>query len=270
VLYFGYRETWTKKHVMQDSRRIILGVSMLVATALVVACPPPAQPKPLEMQPIGTVPIVDRTPKDDGSDSGVTAPNSATPIAQGEACSGGDLDPLDDVLRRCEAPMPKNAELPSGMKDKLEVRLTPSTTQITPGGRVDVTVVLHNKSNEPLPLWFSGDPTPRFEVEAFDAKGKRVDIPPGKQPPYPKGTAPPTREVKASKITLEKGGTARMKVPWDAVKTKWAPEKAKTWEGRGFPRVPSGPLPAGKYNLRVVLPILNDVDLPKLPIEVAT
>src|SRR5205823_934345 len=114
-------------------------------------------------------------------------------------------------------------------------------TTITPGGRVDVTVTLRNKSNEPLTLWFSGDPTPRFEVEALDAKGKRVDVPSGKQPAWPKGTAPPSRDVKGSRYTLEKGGSARLKLLWDASKWKWAPERAKTWEGRGFPREKSGP-----------------------------
>lgn len=244
------------------------GFSLFVVAALVVACPPPPPHKPLEMQPIGTVPIVDRTPKDDGSDGGVTAPNSATPTAYSDTCNSAELDPLDEVLKKCESAMPKTSELPAGMKDKLEVKLTPSASQIAPGGRIDVTIVLRNKSSEPLPLWFSGDPTPRFEIETLDAKGKRVDLPPGKQPPWPKGTTPPTREVKAAKITLPQGGTARLKVPWEAVKTKWAPEKAKGWEGRGFPRVPNGPLPSGKYNLRVVVPILNDVDFPKVAVDV--
>jgi hypothetical protein len=243
----------------------------LAVLATLVACTPPPQRKPIEMTAIGTVPPIDRTPKDDGSDAGVMAPNSATPPPKDsakEGCAGADFDSLDDALKQCGAAMPKLAEIPSGMKDKLEVKLTPSSAQITPGGRVDVTIILRNKSNDSLALWFSGDPTPRFEVEALDTKGKRVDIPPGKQPKWPKGTQPPTREVKAAKITLEKGGTARIKVPWEAVKMKWAPEKAKGWDGRGFPRVPDGPLPNGKYNLRVVVPILNDVDIPKVPIDV--
>ncbi len=242
--------------------------SCLAAAVATIGCGPPPQHKQIEMMAIGTVPAGDRAPKEDPGDAGVTSPNSGTPNVAKDACSGGEIDPLDDALKQCEVPMPKNADIPSGMKDKLEVRITPSTSQIAPGGRVDVTLVLRNKSNDPVPLFFSGDPIPRFEVEAFDAKGKRVDVPAGKQPPWPKGTAPPTREVKASKVILDKGGVARVKVPWDAVKMKWAPTIAKTWEGRGFPRVPGGPLPKGTYNLRLVVPILNDIDIPKVPVDV--
>jgi hypothetical protein len=242
----------------------------VVAATSAHACGSSLKHKTIEMQPIGTVPERERAPKEESIDAGVTTPNSGTPTAgNSSVCAGSDIDPLDDALKQCDAPMPKAAELPAGMKDKLDVRVTPSASQIAPGGRVDVTVVIRNKSNDSIPLFFSGDPLPRFEIEAFDAKGKRVDLPPGKPPPWPKGTQPPTREVKAQKVTLDKGGVARVKVSWDAVKMKWAPDKAKGWEGRGFPRVPSGPLPAGKYNVRVVVPILNDVDIPKVPIDVS-
>ena len=76
-------------------------------------------------------------------------------------------------------------------------------------------------------------------------------------------------------MTLAPGGTARVKIPWDAVKTRWAPEKAKTWEGRGYPRLPAGPLAPGKYVLRVVIPLVGvfekgELDVPKLPIEVGS
>jgi hypothetical protein len=79
--------------------------------------------------------------------------------------------------------------------------------------------------------------------------------------------------VKAARITLAPGGSARVKIAWDAVQTRWAPEKVKTWEGRGYPRVAAGPLPAGKYVLRVVIPLVGvfekgELEVPKLPIEV--
>jgi hypothetical protein len=236
---------------------------------LLGGCSAPPRRPPLEMQPIGTVANVPR-PQDEPSTPGATTtPNSATPPSvRDAACSGGDFDALDEALKACGAPMPKSGALPGGMKDKLEVRVTTSTAQTSPGGRVDVTVVLRNKSNDALPLYFTGDPTPRFDVEALDAKGRRADLPPGKQPAWPKGTGPKTREVKAAKITLEKGGTARLKISWDAVKMKWAPDKAKEWDGRGFPRVASGPLPAGRYTLVVKLPLVSEVDVPKVPIEV--
>jgi hypothetical protein len=243
-----------------------------------LTCSPPPQRKPLEMEPIGTVRNTPRPAADD-PDASTTTPNSSTPtgvatVSSGP-CTGGDVELSDDAFHQCEAPMPKSLELPSGLRDKLEVKVTPSVTQVAGGGRVDLQIVLRNKSSDALPLWFNGEPTPRFEVEAVDAKSRRVDVPPGKPPAWPKGTSPPAREVHAAKVTLDKGGTAHVHVTWDAVKMKWAPTQAKTWDGRGFPRTPAGSLPAGKYTLRVVVPIVgviekNDLDVPKVTIEVGS
>lgn len=234
-------------------------------------CAPPKQRRPIEMAPIGTVPVLTRT-VDEPDAGATTTPNSGTPSAAKEsACTSDDIESLEDALKPCESKMPRAGDVPSGMRDRLEVRVTSASPTVTPGGRADLSVTLKNKSNEPLPLYFTGDPTPRFEVEALDAKGKRVDLPPGKPP---KGAAPPARDVKAVRITLSPGGSARVKIPWDAVKTRWAPEKVKTWEGRGYPRVAAGPLGAGKYVLRVVIPLVGvfekgELDVPKVPIEVA-
>jgi hypothetical protein len=237
---------------------------------VVAGCEPPKARKPIEMAPIGTVPIKERTAEEpDGG--ATTTPNSGTPSAAKEAtCTSGDFETLEDVLKQCDSAMPRAADVPSGMRDKLEVRVSSGTPSISPGGRVDLTLTLKNKSGEPLPLYFSGEPIPRFEVEALDAKGRRVDLPAGKPPKTP---AVPARDVKAARITLAPGGTARVKIPWDAVKTRWAPEKAKVWEGRGYPRVAAGPLAAGKYTLRIVLPLIGvfekgELELPKVPLEV--
>lgn len=248
----------------------------LLALALVAAaaagCEPPKVRKPIEMAPIGTVPIVTRTSVEEG-DGGTTTPNSGTPSPGKEAaCQSAEFESLDEVLRTCDSPMPRSGDVPSGMRDKLELRVTASTPSITPGGRVDLTLTLKNKSNEPLPLYFTGAPQPVFEVEAVDTKGKRIDMPSGKPPKAP---AVPTRESKAAKITLNPGGIARIKISWDAVKTKWAPDKVKSWEGRGYPRVPAGPLATGKYTLRVVVPLVGffekgEGDLPKVPVEVGS
>jgi hypothetical protein len=235
-------------------------------------CDPPKQRRPIEMAPIGTVPVLTRTTEEpDGG--ATTTPNSGTPSAAKEAaCTSDDFESLEEALKQCESKMPRAGDVPNGMRDRLEVRVTSSTPTITPGGRADLSLTLKNKSNEPLPLYFTGDPTPRFEVEALDAKGKRVDLPASKPPKTP---TVPTREVKAARITLAPGGTARVKIPWDAVKTRWAPEKAKTWEGRGYPRVAAGPLGAGKYTLRLVIPLVGvfekgEIEVPKLPIEVGS
>jgi hypothetical protein len=245
-------------------------VVAVAALGLVAGCDPPKQRRPIEMAPIGTVPVLTRTSEE--ADGGTTTtPNSGTPSAAKEsACTDDDFESLEDALKQCESKMPRAGDVPSTMRDRLEVRVTSSTPIISPGGRADLTLVLKNKSNEPLPLYFTGDPTPRFEVEALDAKGKRVDLPPGKAPKTP---VVPARDVKAARITLAPGGTARVKIAWDAVKTRWAPEKVKTWEGRGYPRVAAGPLAAGKYVLRVVIPLVGvfekgELEVPKLPIEV--
>lgn len=235
-----------------------------------LACTPPPPRKPLEMEHIGTVRNEPRTPVDEDVDSGVTSPNSATPLPGREsACATGEIDDLAEALKRCESTMPRASELPTGLKDKLEVKVNAGTVSITPGGRVDLTVILRNKSSDTLPLFFSGDPAPRFDVEAVDARGKRVDLPPGKAPKVP------ARDAKGYRVTLSAGGTARLRLSWDAVKTKWAPERAKTWEGRGPPRAPAGNLPAGKYTLRIVIPLIGafekgELDVPKVSIEVGT
>ena len=234
----------------------------------VCACSSPLPRKQIETESIGTLKNVPK-PLEDNTPGTTTSPNSGTAnVAKEAACTMTDVENLEDALRACDVPMPKQSDLPQ-LKGKLEVSVSSSTPSTTPGGRVDLLLTLRNKTDSPLPLYFTGDPTPRFDVEAYDAKGRaRVDIPSGKWPGYPKGWKPEARETKASRITLEKNGSARMKIAWDAVKSKWAPDKAKTWEGRGYPRTPAGPMPPGKYSLRVVVPLINEVDAAKVDVEV--
>jgi hypothetical protein len=221
------------------------------------------------MEPIGTLKDVPTTPVEEVGDSGVTTPNSGTPSPERRSvCSSAEFENLDETLRQCEVPMPRAADVPS-IKDKLEVKITASSPSTSPGGRIELQITLRNKSNDPLPLYFTGDPAPRFDFEAIDNKGRRVDLPTAKWPGYPKGFKPEAREAKAAKVILEKNGTAHIKVTWAAVKMKWAPEKARGWEGRGYPRMPSGPLVPGKYSLRLVFPIIGEVDVAKVPVEVA-
>jgi len=250
--------------------RIVAKAAVAFGLAAVPACSPPPQRKPLEMEFIGTVRNEPRAPVSDDSDAGVTSPNSATPLPGRESpCASSELDDLAEALKRCESTLPRASELPTGLKEKLEVRVNAGTLSITPGGRVDLTVTFRNKSNDTLPLFFSGDPFPRFDVEAVDAKGRRVDLPPGKPPKMP------ARDTKGYRVTLSAGGTARLRLSWDAVKTKWAPERAKTWEGKGPPRAPAGNLPAGKYTLKLVIPLIGafekgELDPPKVAMEVGS
>jgi hypothetical protein len=248
---------------MRFAARVTVGLATLSA------CASSLPRKPIETESIGTVKNMPK-PVEDNTPGTTTSPNSGTAdVAKEAACTMTEVENLEDALRSCDVPMPKQNDVPPA-KDRLEATVTASTPSTTPGGRVDLVLTLRNKTDSPLPLYFTGDPNPRFDVEAYDAKGRtRVDIPAGKFPGYPKGWKPEARDAKAARITLEKNGSARVKLAWDAVKMKWAPDKAKTWEGRGYPRTPSGPMPAGKYTLRVPLPLIgSDIDAPKVDVEV--
>jgi hypothetical protein len=238
------------------------------ALAVLCACGTPLPRKQIEMESIGTVKNLPK-PAEDNTPGTTTSPNSGTAnVAKEAACTMTDVENLEDALRSCDVPMPKASDVPQ-VKDKLEVKVSAAAPSTTPGGRLELVLVLRNKTDASLPLYFTGDPNPRFDVEAYDAKGRlRVDLPAGKFPGYPKGFKPDAREAKAARITLEKNGTARVKVAWDAVKSRWAPDKAKTWEGRGYPRTPAGPMPPGKYTLRVPVPLIGDLEAPKVEIEV--
>jgi hypothetical protein len=207
----------------------------------------------------------------------------AAPAAEGpkkEACTGVSITNLDDMLAKsdCEVPnqRPESVDNPD-MKGKLEVAVSASPTKITPGGKVDLFVTFTNKTKDPLPLVFRLDPLARFETEAYDGKKKRVDMPAGQPPPPPKGHAPPPpADQKVGKVIVSPNGTARVRVPWEAVKMKWAPDKVRgTAVEKGYPRVPAGPLPKGKYKVKVVTPLIgvfegadHEVSAPSVDIEV--
>lgn len=226
------------------------------------------------MEPIGTVADVPRVANEPDDGEAFTTPNSGTPSPFKEsACSGGDFDALDDVLRRCEAPMPQSSDLPSGIADKLQIRVRANAPSVARSGRLELTVTLQNVSNEPLTLYFSGAPSPRFDVEAIDAKGRRVDVPKGKPPPWPKGAEAKNAPVRAARVTLSPGASGTISLPWRAVTYRWAPELADSWEGRGYPRAPSTPLAKGRYTLRFVVPLLGvfekgELDIPILAVTV--
>jgi len=204
------------------------------------------------------------------------------PEPKKDACVGFDVANLEDMLVKsdCEVPNTKPEGVPNpDLKGKLEVTLTATPAKVAPGGKVDLVVSFTNKTNGPLPLHFRIDPVARFETEAYDAKKKRVDIPNGNPPPAPKGhTSPPPAEAKVAKITLAANGYARVRVPWDAVKMKWAPDKVRgTAFEKGFPRAPAGPLAKGKYTVKVVTPLVgvfeggeHEVSAPKVDVEVGS
>jgi len=201
-----------------------------------------------------------------------------------DECIGFDIANVEDMLLKssCEEPNGKPDSLtPVDLKGKLEVIVSASPTKVAGGGKSDLLVTFANKSKDPLVLHFRIDPVARFAVEVWDQptkKGpKRADMPAGNPPPPPKGMAQPgPSEVKLARITLAPNGSARARIPWEAVKMKWAPEKVRgTPSERGFPRTPAGPLPKGKYTVKVVTPLVgvsegvdHEMSAPKVEIEI--
>lgn len=195
-------------------------------------------------------------------------------------CSGFELDLVAALGHSaCELTDVKPTDVKSvDMKKTLDVKVVTSANKVDPGGKVDVYVRFTNKGKDPLTLDFLLDPTARFQIEAYDAKNKRADVPTAKQPPIPMGMPERVAATQSlARVTILPNGTGSAKVVWDAVRMRWAPEKLKgTPPEMGYPRVPSGPLPKGKYTLRVVTPLLNaaeggehEVSAPKVAIEVA-
>jgi hypothetical protein len=117
-----------------------------------------------------------------------------------------------------------------------------------------------NKGSKDLALDFVADPDPRFEVQAFLPKGGRADKPAGAEPALPSSVSDQTPAERAiTRVTLEAKGNAKLVVPWDAVKYKWASaERAKgALPGQHYPMETAGPLPKGKYVVRVVMPLVG-------------
>ena len=228
------------------------------------------------------------TPKETTSEANADAgggTDTATADAgapKADVCTGFSFTNLEEVLAKsdCETADSATTLANPDLKGKLEVTLSASPSKAAPGSKVDLQVTFTNKSKEPLPLYFRIDPVARFETEAYDAKGKkRVDMPAGNPPPPPAGqSAPPPATVKVAKITLAPSGYTSVHVPWDAARMKWAPEKVRgTAIEKGYPRTPVGPLPKGKYSVKVVTPLIgvfeggeHEISVPKVEIEVGS
>jgi hypothetical protein len=209
------------------------------------------------------------------------APGAADDTAGkgGNPCMGFEMDLMAALnMSACEVQGAKPDSKPKETKDLLVVSATADSARVAHGGHADILVTYTNKSPAPLALDFTVDPTPRFTVETYNAKtNKRVDLPAASQPKLPAGSPPlEPGEAKIARVTLAANGKATVHIPWDAVRTRWAPEKLKgTPPEMGYPKAPAGPLPKGKYNLRVVTPLTNvfegidhEVSAPRTVIEV--
>jgi hypothetical protein len=197
----------------------------------------------------------------------------------GNSCSGFEMDLMAALnLSACEVENAKSDTKPKDVKDTLVVTASADSARVAPGGHADLVVTFKNKGAVPISLDFIVDPTPRFSVETYNAKtNKRVDMPPAPEPKLPAGVDPRVPgEAKTARITLAANGMGTVHIPWDAVKTRWAPEKLKgTPPEMGYPRAPNGSLPKGKYNLRVVTPLTNvfegidhEISAPRTTIEI--
>lgn len=223
------------------------------------------------------------TASEGAEDAGAEGTASSSEGDAGEkkdVCTGFELNDLEAALNKvaCEIATVPPADLSRDVKDKLEVKVLPLPTRVAPGGKVDLVVTFTNKTAAPMPLYFTINPTPKFEVEAYDAKNKRADMPPGNPPPPPKGVSMPSgsTDSKIGRVVLVPNGKAQLKLSWEASKMRWAPEKVKgSSPDRGYPRAPSGPLPKGKYTIKVVTPMVgvsegvdHEISVPKVEIEV--
>jgi hypothetical protein len=196
-------------------------------------------------------------------------------------CGGPKIADLLAVVAQtsCEVAKATPENLPQrDLKGALDIQVTTDAARVAPGARANLTVVFTNKGAVELPLDFVADPEPHFEAQAFTPKGARADKPAGNEPALPATSgdqSPPDRTI--SRVTLAPKGTAKFVIPWDAVKYKWASaDKAKgALPGQHFPREVAGPLPKGKYVVRVVMPLVgvaegsdHELSQPRTPVEV--
>ncbi len=175
-------------------------------------------------------------------------------------CGGANIPDLMAVLSQaaCEVPNAKVGDRQQDVKNALDIKVTADPPRIPPGSKANVTVVFKNKGKTELPLDFTVDPEPRFSFEVYTPKGTRVDRPSGNEPHLPPEVAnAPPPIPRTARVTLAPLGTAKLVLSWTAVKYKWASkDRAKgALPGHGYPRDPAGPLPKGKYVLRVVTPL---------------
>lgn len=233
-------------------------IAMTTSLALAACATEPR--KPVEMVPIGT--LAGYVPKTPGPDQAETTPNSGM-ASSGDArtkdeCLGAQFDNLEKAFARsdCDATPEVDAE----MKGKLSIKVVPEGASVANGGHVRIAITITNDAQEKIPVYFRLDPVARVDILASDTKGKRVDLPTGKKP---NGKEPDSR---TARVTLMPGGVVKLTTIWEAVKRKWSTRNGKA------AAVPAGPLPRGKYRLRIVPPLVGIRDMaefsPQVDIDV--
>ncbi len=212
------------------------------------------------------------------ADEGSKDPDAKKASGAGD-CTIANTVELQTLLSRpeCEVHGSDAATKERDLTEVLSVKAQTDSATVSPGGQAKVTVTFTNKGKEP-PLDFKLNPEARFLLELYTPKGSRADLPPGEEPMLPpQTTAGPSLEPSVARVTLTPGSSGRAVLTWNAVKFKWASkEKARgAVRGHGYPRDPAGPLPKGKYVLRVVTPLMgvfegieHSLSQPSVPIEI--
>ncbi len=224
------------------------------------------KPPKIEMVPIGT-----NAPDLNEEKYPTNKPPPVVDNGAPKGCVVNDTEEIQDWLKndKCKVPA-SDKDGTTGLSQKLDFKLVASTPEISPGGRVDLTLSIKNKSSEQITLVFLVD-GPAFHVQTFDAKNKQVGQPTGK-PKAPSGAVIDEDATRTVKLLVGSGGTLKTKLFWDAVKLKWAPDKV---EGAAislgnFPTAAAGNLPLGKYTIRLTTNLngVSDDSLPRVPVEV--
>ncbi len=282
---------------------VFFGVCTLVSVAACMHTPPPLDPSNAEDDSSGddspkkkknpdAISPDEPTPGDSalGSSGGGGGSRSvkgehATVKDEGDSekvsCSGASFPNLMSVISKTACEVPKatpDNEKEKDVKDVLEVKASIDQPKVAPGGKANITLVFHNKGKADLALDFVADPEPHFELELYSLKGGRADNPPGAEPALPSSVSDQaSAEKTVARVTLGPGGTATVAMPWDAVKYKWASaDRAKgALPGQHYPREVAGPMPRGKYALKVVTPLIgvsegvdHEISQPRIPVEV--
>lgn len=240
--------------------------ALVVSSFFVVAGCASRVPPKIEMVPIGTNAPDINEEKYPGNKPPPVVDNGAP-----KGCVVNDTEEIEDWLKNEKCKVPSgDKDGTGGLAQKLDIKLTASTPEISPGGRVDLTLTIKNKSSEQVTLVFLVD-GPAFRTQTWDAKNKQVGMPTGK-PKAPSGAIIDEDATRTVKLLVGSGGTLKSKLNWDAVKHKWAPEKV---EGAAvtigqFPTASAGNLPIGKYTIRLTTTMsgVSDDSLPRVPVDV--
>ena len=236
-------------------------VGMLVAFALGCGGSAPeaksAEPQPESKAALG------------GPDAGGGGDKDAIPAK----CKGAMIGDLIAALSSPDCQLPEGTPDPEDkeLKDDLDVSVS-AEQNAAPGSSAKVRVIFKNKTKKNLPLFFIDNPEPRFTIEVLNAKGAHADNPPGDEPSLPESVNDaPAEERRVARVVLAPSGSVSATLTWNVIKYKWATARAKgALPGRGYPRDPAGPLPKGKYFLRVTTPLVGIIDPDRLIVQPRT